>query len=89
MALQFDELTCAWQSLGESGQVKNTELENEIVAVLDELSKATIATIAKTISKDFSNSRRKLISMWMDRKVSREEIEGKMFYYLPVKDSGK
>lgn len=88
LALQFDPLTCAWQSLGETSEAKNTELENEIIAVLEEFGKTTIATIAKTVGKDFSNTRRKLMSMWTSGKVKKEEIENKMYYCLPARSPG-
>jgi hypothetical protein len=87
LALTFDPITCAWQSLGDSTNAKSKELENEITSVLEELGKATIATISKTISRDFSNSRRKLISMWTDGKVKKEEIEGKLYYFLPARQT--
>jgi hypothetical protein len=89
LALQFDPLTCAWQSLGESGQARLRESEEEILAVLEENGKATVGTIAKTISKDFSNTRRNLLNLWVKGKVRKEEIENKTFYYVPALQAEK
>jgi hypothetical protein len=43
----MERMLRAWQSLGESGQVKASESENEILAVLDDLDKARAHSIAK------------------------------------------
>lgn len=83
LALTFDELTCAWQSLGESGEVKVKENEQEILDALAELGKATVGTIAKTINKDFSNTRKYVRTLWVNGKIRKEEIENKTFYFLP------
>ncbi len=89
LALQFDPLTCAWQSLGETGQARSRETDDEIMAVLEEIGKAPIGTIAKTLGKDFSNTRRSLIALWTKGKVKKEMIENKAFYYLSGQPDGK
>jgi hypothetical protein len=82
LALQFDPLTSAWQSMGESGQAKMKETETEIMAVLEEIGKAPIGTIARTLGKDFSNTRRSLMALWTKGKIKKEMIENKAFYFL-------
>jgi DNA-binding MarR family transcriptional regulator len=83
LALQFDPLTCAWQSLGESGQAKNKERENDILDLLAETGKAQAVSIAKTLGKDYSNTHKLLASLWTAGKIKKEMIEGKTFYFLP------
>ena len=88
-ALQFDPLTCAWQSLGNTEQVKKNEADEELLGALEDLGKATIAMISKTIGKDFSNTRRRLLGLWTGGKIRREEIENKTYYFLPRKETEK
>jgi len=88
-ALQFDPLTCAWQSLGNTEQVKKNEADEELLGALEDIGKATIATISKTIGKDFSNTRRRLLGLWTGGKIRREEIENKTYYFLPRKETEK
>ena len=83
LALQFDPLTCAWQSLGESGEAKNKEREIEILAALEDLGKSQAHTIARTLGKDYSNTHKVLSSLWTSGKIKKDQIEGKSFYFLP------
>ena len=88
-ALEFDPLTCAWQSLGETGAVKIKESEEEILAVLGDLGKAQSHTIAKTLGKDFSNTHKRLATLWTAGKIKKEIIEEKTFYFLPMNKEDK
>jgi hypothetical protein len=81
LALQFDPVTCCWQSLGESGAAKNRETQQEVLAVLADLGKAQAHTISKTLGKDYSNTHKIIASLWIAGKVKKEMIEGKTFYY--------
>ena len=83
LALQFDPLTCAWQSLGETGQVRASEADKEVLAVLADLGKAQAHTISKTLGKDYSNTHKILAALWTAGKIKKEVIEGKTFYFLP------
>jgi guanylate kinase len=56
---------------------------------LEENGKATIATIAKALSKNFSNTLKQLLSLWTSSKVRNEEIENKTFYFLSAKNIEK
>jgi hypothetical protein len=47
VALGFDPLTNARQSMGESGQARNRESEEEILAVLDEVGKAQCTALPR------------------------------------------
>jgi hypothetical protein len=86
LALEFDPLTCCWQSLGESGEVQVRQSEQEILHALEDLGKATVSTIARMINKDFSNTRRRVAELWAKGKIKKELIENKSFYYLPNKE---
>jgi predicted HTH transcriptional regulator len=88
-ALQFDPLTCAWQSLGESGAVKIKENEEEILAVLGDLGKAQVHSIAKALGKDYSNMHKRISTLWTAGKIKKEVIEGKTFYFLPLETEVK
>ena len=90
LALQFDPVTCAWQSLGETGQARNTEAENEILDVLADLGKAQSRSIAKTLGKDYSNTHKRIAALWTAGKIKKEIIEGSTFYFLPKeKETGE
>ncbi len=82
-ALQFDPLTCAWQSLGDSSQARSKETETEILTALTDLGKAQAHTIARTLGKDYSNTHKLIAALWTAGKVKKEVIEGKTFYFLP------
>ena len=71
------------KSNGDASEAKVKESEEEILSVLEETGKATIATIAKTVSKDFSNTRKRILSLWAKDKLHKEDIEGKTYYFLP------
>jgi hypothetical protein len=83
-ALQFDPLTCAWQSLGESGAVRTNEEDEELILALRDLGKAKVSTIAKEIHKDRSNTNRRCVALWVKGTLKREEIEGVIHYYVPT-----
>jgi hypothetical protein len=89
LALQFDPLTCAWQSLGETREARNREADEEIFAVLEETGKTPIGVIAKAIGKDFSNTPKRLLTLWVSGKVRKEETAEKTYYYLPAREAGK
>jgi len=48
-----------------------------------------IATISKTIGKDFSNTRRRLPGLWTGGKIRQEDIENKTDCFLPRKETEK
>jgi hypothetical protein len=84
LALQFDPLTCAWQSLGETGEVRISEEEEEILLALKDLGKAKVSSIAREIHKDRGNTSRRCTSLWVRGKISKEDIEGATYYYVPT-----
>jgi len=89
LTILFDPLSCAWQSLGETGKVRITESVNEILEVLGELGRAQIHTIAKTLDKDYLNTHKRLSTLWTAGKVKKEVIEGKSFHFLPMNTEDK
>ncbi len=84
LALQFDPLTCAWQSLGETGEVRISEEEEEILLALKDLGKAKVSSIAREIHKDRGNTSRRCTSLWVRGKIRKEDIEGATYYYVPT-----
>jgi hypothetical protein len=84
LTIEFDPLTCAWQLVGTTSDVRLSEDEAEILDALQELGKAKVSTIAKAINKDRSNTSKRCASLWTKGKVRKEEIEGATFYYLPT-----
>lgn len=87
LALIFDPITCAWQSLGNTGEAKVKESEEEILDVLADLGKVQAPSLARTIGKDYSNTRKRMAALWNAGKIRREVIEGKTFYFLPRDES--
>ena len=85
--LQFDPLTGGWQSLGEAGEVKVRETEEEILAALKTTGKATVGKVVKMIGKDFSNTSKRMNTLWVKGIIRMEEIENKTYYYLPGRES--
>ena len=83
LALEFDPLTSAWQSLGETGEARNRETRAEILDALADLGKVQAHTIAKTLGKDYSNTHKLIAALWTTGKIKKEAIEGKTFYFLP------
>jgi hypothetical protein len=84
LALEFDPLTNCWQSQGGSGEAKLRETEEEILAVLEEMGKAQAHTIAKTIGKDYANTRKRVAALWAAGKIEKIVVEEKSFYFLPA-----
>jgi hypothetical protein len=82
LALQFDPLTSAWQSLGETSQVRISEEEEEIILALKDLGKSKVSRIAKEIHKDRSNTSRRCAALWVKGKINKDEIEGTTHYYV-------
>jgi hypothetical protein len=78
-----DPLTCAWQSLGESGQARSRETETEILDALADLGKVQAHTIAKNLGKDYANARKRVAALWTAGRIKKDVIEGKTYYYLP------
>jgi hypothetical protein len=76
LTIEFDPVTCAWQSLGETNDVRLSEEEGEIILTLKDLGKSKVSTIAKEIHKDRSNTSRRCAALWVKGKVKKEEIEG-------------
>ena len=60
------------------------ESEEKILDALEELGREAVGTIAKIINKDFSNTRKRLLTLWVAGKVRKEETAEKTYYYLPV-----
>jgi hypothetical protein len=82
LALEFDHDTGCWQSNGESGEAKVKETEAEILAALEDLGKAQPHTIAKTIGKDYANTRKRVAALWTAGKIKKIVVEGKTYYFL-------
>jgi hypothetical protein len=68
---------------GESGEVKVKESEGEILEVLSNLAKAQSYSIAKTLGKDYSNTHKRLSTLWTAGKIKKGIVEGRTFYFLP------
>ncbi len=82
LALIFDPVTCCWQSQGDASEAKVKETEMEVINVLTDLGKAQAHTVARTLSKDYSNTYKILASLWTNRKIGKDLIEGKTYYFL-------
>ncbi len=55
--------------------------------MLDDLGKPPFAHDCKDhFGKDFQNTHKRLIRLWTAGKIKKEEIEGKTFYFLPIKE---
>ena len=83
LALTFDPITCAWQSQGNSGEVRNNEEELEIILAIRDLGKAKVSTISKEIHKDRANTSKRCSALCQSGKLTKEEIEGVTFYSIP------
>ena len=86
LTIEFDPLTCAWQLVGETRQVRMTEKEEEILEAMQDMGKAKVSTIAAAIHEKRSNTDTRLKSLWSKGKVRRETIETITYYYLPIQD---
>lgn len=75
----WDRNTCAWQSLGDSGELELTERRSEILSALEE-GKATVATVAKLVGQDPANTRKRLNDLVNSNLVTIEDIDGKRYY---------
>ncbi len=87
LTIEFDPLTCAWQLVGTTSDVRLSEDEAEILNALQELGKAKVSTIAKAIGKDRGNMSKRCASLWTKGMIRKEDIEGVTFYYLPTQDT--
>jgi hypothetical protein len=86
MTIEFDPFTCAWQLVGNTGEIRMTEKEQEILDALQDLGKAKVSTIATAIHDQRSNTDTRLKSLWTKGKVRKEVMENVNYYYLPVHD---
>lgn len=86
LTIEFDPLTCAWQLVGETGQVRMTEKEEEILDAMQDMGKAKVSTIAAAIHEQRTNTDTRLKSLWSKGKVRKEVIENVTYYYLPIQD---
>ena len=89
LALEFDQQTCCWQCLGETSEVKMAESENDILAVLSNVDKAQVQTIARILGKDYGNTYRRIAALWAAGKIKKEIVEGKTYYFLPREGESK
>jgi RecA-family ATPase len=87
LTIEFDPITCAWQLVGETGEIRKSENEDEILEALQGLGKARVSAIVKIIGQDQGNTSRRLANLWTRGIVKREVINGISHYYLPTQDT--
>jgi len=81
LALEWDGLTCCWQSLGEAGEVKADSLKSDILQAIQELDAMgelpTTTRIASHCGHDKGNVSRCLAELSAIEKVRRGEKVGR------------
>lgn len=82
------ELLC-WQLDGETDEIKMSDERAAILAALEELGKAQVGTIAKTVGADYGNTHRKLSALWTAGEIRKETIEGKTYYERNHKENNE
>jgi hypothetical protein len=80
-AIQFDKESCTWVSLGEGGEGRLKEIEEEIMGVLEENGKSQATTVARLLGKDYGNIHKRLSTLWTAGKIKKDVIKGKTFYF--------
>jgi RecA-family ATPase len=84
LTIEFDPISYAWQLVGITGDVLESENENEILEAMPDLGRARVAEIAKAIGKDRSNTSRRCAKLWTKGRLQKD-VEGNItYYYLPT-----
>jgi hypothetical protein len=84
LMIEFDPLTCAWQLIGATDDVRMSDDEAEILEAMPDLGKAKVSTIAKAIGKDRGNMSKRCVSLWTKGMLKKEVLDGVTYYYLPT-----
>ena len=80
LTLQWDPETWCWQSLGDSDELRVSGQADDVMQALASFGKARMIDIAKATGINKGTVYRILQTLWLGRKVHKEEIGREVFY---------
>lgn len=83
LTIEFDPITCAWQLVGITGEVVETENEGEILRAMADLGKVKPSTVAKELGMHRGNTSARMVKLWTAGKLRKEVISNETYYYMP------
>ena len=88
LALQWDAVTCCWQSLGDAGQVRKDTFRHDVILAIQELETMgelpTTTNIARHLGKNASHVSREITELLSSGLIVKGDKEGRQQpYYTP------